>query len=143
MKARTAIIIAGSCAALAIPVLALSPDPRFRSSLTATVLADRVAESRSGCTTISLTWSPRAGAAGYQSYVAAARGGDWRALPSSTPCHAAHADGKTGMVDEETSELSTRRLFYRVVALGIKGPIDTTDIVPVEIPARTPTVPKP
>jgi hypothetical protein len=143
MRPRTAIIIAGTCVDLAIPVLAQIPDPLFRSGLTATVLSDRTAKARSGCTTISLTWRPRPGAAGYQGYVAAAREGDWRALPSRTPCNAAHADGKTGMVDEETAELTTRRrLFYRVVALGIKGPIDTTDIVPVELPPRTQAGPK-
>lgn len=65
-------------------------------------------------------------------------------MPSTTPCHAAHADGKTGMVDEEPAEPTIpRRLFYRVVALGLKGAIDTTDIVPVKIPPRTQTGSKP
>src|ERR1035437_2429609 len=144
MTSRTATIIAASCVALAIPVLALSPDPRFRSSLTATVFSARGATARSGCATLSLGWRPLPGATGYQSYVAASKGGDWRTLPSSTPCNAAHADGKTGMVDEDPAELTIpRRLFYRVVALGLKGAIDTTDIVPVEIPPRTQTGSKP
>ncbi len=134
----------GLCIALALPALAERPDPRFRSSLTATVLSDRTANAHSGCTTISLAWRPRPSAAAYQGYVATAKEGDWRALPSSTPCRSARANGTTGMVDEQTAELTTRRrLFYRVVALGINGPIDTTDIVPVELPSRTQAGPKP
>jgi hypothetical protein len=139
MWIRAFVILASSCT---LPLGAQGPDPRFRSSLSATLLADRP---NASCATISLAWRPRPGAMGYRGFVSSSKEGEWHEVPSVPPCGVAtRANGATSAEDTQATDLTTRRsLFYRVLAFGAKGPIDTTDVVPVELPPRTPLAAKP
>jgi hypothetical protein len=139
MWLRSLVILMVWCA---LPLGAQGPDPRFRSSLAATLLPNRP---NGGCATISLTWRPRPGAMSYQGFVSTSKDGEWHAVPSVPPCGVVTlANGATGAEDTQAADLTTqRRLFYRVLAFGAKGPVDTTDVVPVELPPRTRAAAKP
>jgi hypothetical protein len=123
-------------AGLALAVLAglAQPEGRFKSGLTATVVS-APAVSGHPCVNVTLRWPVRVGAKTYLARVAPTRDGAWTALPSSSACGTSRTLAPTAAIDPQpqTPPPNTRRLFYRVIAIGPAGPIDSTDVVPVEI----------
>jgi hypothetical protein len=109
-------------------------DPRFRSGLTATVVAAPPMAGHA-CVHVTLRWPQRDGAKAYQARVAPTRDGAWTALPSTSACGTSRSLAPTVALDPQpqSSSPTVRRLFYRIVALGSSGPIDSTDVVPVDI----------
>jgi hypothetical protein len=122
------------------------PGSRFRSSLTATLTDSPPALA---CQTVSLHWAPRADASAYRAYTAPGHAGPWSAIVASPPCGSVHTEGSTALVHAIprtvaiSGETTPRRVFYRVLALGANGPIDSTDAVPVEITLAAPVPHRP
>ena len=118
---------------------AQAPDTRFRSGLTATVVASPPVGGHA-CRQVSLRWPTRSGATTYRALTAASKDGVWTALGAASPCGAGRITSPTTALDPqpEPPATSSRRLFYRVIAIGPAGAIDTTDVVPVELTASAP-----
>ena len=120
---------------LTFALLATIAQPaRFRSGLTATVVSAPPVSGHA-CISVTLRWAPRDGARSYQVHVAPTHDGAWTSLPSTSVCGASRVLTVTSTVDPQPQPPppATRRLFYRIVAIGPSGPIDSTDVVPVEI----------
>ncbi|HVX39156.1 MAG TPA: hypothetical protein VHB25_06230 [Gemmatimonadaceae bacterium] len=114
-------------------------DPRFRSGLTATVI-DAPPVDGHACRQVALRWQTRAGARSYRALTAPSKNGAWTALGAASACGAGRITSPTTASDPqpEPAAASPHRLFYRVVALGANGAIDSTDVVPVELTAIAP-----
>ena len=129
--------------ALAAPALGAqqSADPRFRSGLTATVV-ESPPVSGHACRQVALRWQTRDGARSYRAVVAPSKDGAWSPLGAASACGAGRVTSPSTAIDPqpEPPAASSRRLFYRVIALGPAGAIDSTDVVPVELTASAPPV---
>ena len=133
----------------------LGIQPRFRSSLTATVNLPTErgtgetsrdarawrgeATDRLRCHRVTLRWGERVGARRYAVYVAVRGDGPWSPLPRANVCGDTRADGATGVVDVEPAggaPAVARRLYYKVFAFARVDapPLDVTDPVVVELP---------
>ena len=143
-------------AAAVLLTAASGGQPRFRSSLTATVNLpteretgessrdDRGpssasdASARFRCHRVTLRWGERSGARHYAVYVSVRGDGPWAPLPPRNVCGATIPAGSTGLVDVEPAggaPTVARRLYYKVFALaGADAPLDVTDPVVVELP---------
>jgi hypothetical protein len=133
----------------------LGLQPRFRSSLTATVnlptergsgeserdgtVVPASAPAGLRCSRVTLRWRELAGARRYVVYVSVRGDGPWAPLPARNVCGDTRPAGATGLVDVEPAAGApavARRLYYKVFALAGADapPLDVTDPVVVEFP---------
>jgi hypothetical protein len=116
----------------------------FRTSLTVTIsrLAPEgkaIVPDSLACRQLSIHWRELAGAQRYVVYVSTTGNGPWVELPSTNACGSRLASGPTSVTAAEPTAASsgTRRIYYKVVALGGGGPtgqtLDTTEVVSVEL----------
>lgn len=106
-------------------------EPPFRTSLTATV---QESSTRDGCRDVVLSWRAHPDAKRYRVLVSRARGGAWGDVPAKSGCAQAVPRQTMSFVDREpvTTDSATW-LYYRVVAIGLRAPLDTTEVVPIEL----------
>jgi hypothetical protein len=115
-------------------------EPSFRTSLTATV---QESSARDGCSDVVLSWRAHPDAKRYRVLVSRTRVGAWGDVPAKTGCAQAVPQHTMSFVDREpvTPDAATW-LYYRVVAIGLRAPLDTTDVVPIELTSHDLSQPK-